>query len=245
MTPRRLDVGVDEGKLAPDFEISTLGRQRGCGLSELRGRPVVMNFWARWCTSCLSEMPEIKALQAERGVDTVTVLAINAGETPDQAQEFIDFLEAPFVYGLDTDLTVADAYGVYGLPLSVFIDSEGVVQGVYTGHANRTVLTMLTDAAIAAKPPGPLPTVLRDRHEHRAPAYPGRLLARLHQLRRTAAADRVDQASAATPATALPLRSEELTCLPGIGDHCPRRRKHRAVTHSEQPYRRGRSPHSS
>ena len=160
LAARRLDVGVDEGKLAPDFEISTSDGKR-LRLSELRGRPVVMNFWAQWCTSCLSEMPEIKALQAERGVDTVTVLAVNAGETPDEAQEFIDFLEAPFVYGLDTDLTIADAYGVYGLPLSVFIDSEGVIQGVYTGYANRTVLTTLTDAAIAAKPPGPLPTVLR------------------------------------------------------------------------------------
>ncbi len=157
---RSLGVGVEEGKLAPDFEISTPDGTR-VRLSELRGRPVVMNFWARWCTSCLSEMPELQSLHAERGTDSFTVLAVNAGETPDQAQEFIDFLKAPFVYGLDLDLTIADAYGVFGLPLSVFIDSEGVVQGVYNGHASRAILTQLTDAAINALPAGPIPPVLR------------------------------------------------------------------------------------
>lgn len=157
---RSVGVGVAEGKLAPDFEISTPDGTR-VRLSELRGRPVVMNFWARWCTSCLSEMPELQSLQAERGTDTFTVLAVNAGETPDQAQEFIDFLKAPFVYGLDLDLTVSDSYGVFGLPLSVFIDSEGVVQGVYNGHASRAILTQLADAAIDARPAGPIPPVLR------------------------------------------------------------------------------------
>lgn len=157
---RSLGTGIEAGKLAPDFEISTPEGER-VRLSDLRGRPIVMNFWARWCTSCLSEMPEIKALQEERGLDSVTVLAINAGETPAQAQEFIDFLEAPFVYGLDTDLTVSDAYGVYGLPLSVFIDSEGVIQATYIGHANRKNLETLTDAAIQARPAGEIPAVLR------------------------------------------------------------------------------------
>jgi peroxiredoxin len=164
MTPpigaRTLEVGVEQGRLAPDFDISTPDGAR-VSLSQLRGQPVVINFWARWCTSCLTEMPELKSLQEERGVDAVTVFAVNAGERPAEAQEFIDFLDAPFVYGLDTDLTVTDAYGVYGLPLSVFIDSEGVVQGVYTGHASRQTLTMLTDAAIEARPAGPIPPVLR------------------------------------------------------------------------------------
>ena len=157
---RPLATGVAQGKLAPDFEISTPDGSR-VRLSELRGRPVVMNFWAQWCTSCLSEMPEIKALQAERGIDTITVLAVNAGESLGEAQEFIDFLDAPFLYGLDIDLTVADAYGVYGLPLSVFIDSEGVIQALYVGHANRKNLETLTDAAIHARPAGELPVVLR------------------------------------------------------------------------------------
>ena len=124
---RAAAVGLDAGKLAPEFEVSSPDGSR-VRLSDLRGRPVIINFWSTWCTSCLTEMPEIRALQEEKGLDAFAVVAINAGESLTQAQEFIDFLDAPFVYGLDPNLVVADAYGVYGLPHSVFIDAEGVVQ---------------------------------------------------------------------------------------------------------------------
>ncbi len=153
-------VGVAPGKLAPDFEISTPdgGRVR---LSDLRGRAVLINFWASWCGSCLSEMPVIKALQQERGQDAFSVLAVNAGESPVEAQEFIDFLQAPFIYGLDVDMRVTDAYGVYGLPLSAFVDSAGVIQAVYRGHADRALLERFVNSAIASSPPGEIPVVFR------------------------------------------------------------------------------------
>jgi peroxiredoxin len=154
------DVGLGVGQYAPDFEISTPEGKR-VRLSELRGRPAVVNFWATWCGSCLTEMPDLKALQEERGVDNVSVLAINAGETRAQADEFIDFLDAPFVFALDPGLVVSDAYGVYGLPLSVFLDSEGVVRGVYRGHAQPEILEILVKAAFDAAPHGELPVVLR------------------------------------------------------------------------------------
>jgi thiol-disulfide isomerase/thioredoxin len=153
-------VGLDTGKLAPDFEISTPDGER-VRLSNLRGRPVLINFWARWCGSCLSEMPEIKALQEERGLDSFTVLAVNAGETRAEALQFIDFLKAPFIYGLDSQLTIADAYGVYGLPLSVFIDADGAVRGVHRGHADRARLEALVGAAAAAGSPPELPVQVR------------------------------------------------------------------------------------
>jgi len=152
-------VGLDVGEYAPDFEISTPEGER-VRLSDLRGRPAVVNFWATWCGSCLTEMPDLKALQEERGVDNVSILAVNAGETRAQADEFIDFLDAPFVFALDPGLVVSDAYGVYGLPLSVFLDSEGVVRGVYRGHAQPEILETLVKAAFDAAPHGELPVVL-------------------------------------------------------------------------------------
>jgi thiol-disulfide isomerase/thioredoxin len=151
---------VSEGKLAPDFEAPSPegGRVR---LSDLRGRAVLINFWATWCGSCLSEMPEIAELQKEKGDAAFAVLAVNAGEDLADAMEFIDFLDAPFNYVLDRDLVVSDAYGVYGLPLSVFVDAGGIVRGIYNGHADRLRLSALTDAAIASRPAAELPPSIR------------------------------------------------------------------------------------
>ena len=145
-------VGLEMGNLAPNFEISTPDGDR-VRLSDLRGRPVLINFWAAWCVSCLSEMPEIKDLQAERGLETFSVLAINTGESRENALEFIEFLEAPFIYGLDVGLTISDAYAVYGLPLTVLIDSNGIVRAIYRGATDRKRLETMADAAIFAQEP--------------------------------------------------------------------------------------------
>jgi peroxiredoxin len=154
------EVGLEIGKLAPDFEISTTDGRR-VRLSDFRGRPVVINFFALWCTSCLAEMPEIKAELEERGLDTFAVFAINAGETRERALEFVDFLDAPFTYGLDTNLVISDAYRVLGLPASVFIDSQGVIQTIYAGYTGPDRFDIFLDAAINAEPPGDVPLVLR------------------------------------------------------------------------------------
>jgi peroxiredoxin len=155
-----LKVGVREGELAPDFEISTPDGLR-VRLSDLRGRPVLINFFALWCGSCLAEMPVVKDVHAERGVKSFTVLAVNTGESRERAMEFIDFIDAPFVYGLDFDLTVSDAYGVRGLPNTVYIDANGVVRAVYAGQANKRRLNIYLDAAFAAAQPSPQPVELR------------------------------------------------------------------------------------
>jgi peroxiredoxin len=154
------EVGLEVGQLAPDFEISTTDGQR-VRLSDFRGRPVVLNFHALWCTSCLVEMPELKAAQEERGLDSFAVLAINSGETRERAIEFEDFLDAPFTFALDLNLTVSDLYRVRGLPATVFIDAQGVVQTWYAGYTGMERLNLFLDAAINAQPPGELPIVIR------------------------------------------------------------------------------------
>src|SRR5205085_6339892 len=93
----------------------------------------------------------------------LNVLAINAGESRKEALQFIDFLQAPFVWALDQDLTVADAYGVEGLPGSFFIDSTGVIQAAYRGHGQGETFERLVGAAISAQPAGEPPPFLRDR----------------------------------------------------------------------------------
>jgi peroxiredoxin len=182
-------VGTRPGELAPDFEISTHDGRR-LRLSELRGKPVLITFYALWCGSCLAEMPDIKALHEQRGLESFRVLAINAGETRARALEFIDQIKAPFAWGHDFDLTVSDAYGVYGLPYSVYVDASGSVRAVHAGQADRERLGAFIEAAFKAAPAPELP--LRLRHVSTLPREnvlkvqshePGRLLFSSRRLR--------------------------------------------------------------
>ncbi|MEX0750930.1 MAG: TlpA disulfide reductase family protein, partial [Dehalococcoidia bacterium] len=127
-------VGVRQGQLARDFvAVSPDGTE--VRLSDLRGTPVIINFWASWCTSCLAEMPEFHDLQQRIGVDNLQVVAINTGESADTAQEFVEKLGVDtFRIALDPTLVVADAYGVFGMPTSIFLDADGVVRATYAGH---------------------------------------------------------------------------------------------------------------
>ena len=163
------EVGVQKGELARDF-IAQAPDGALVRLSELRGRPTIINFWATWCTSCLAELPEFKAVQAEIGADNLNIAAVNVGEGVADAQEFLDELKADaFRIGMDPTLVVADAYNVYGLPTSVFLDAGGVVRGIYAGQLSRDDLQAFIAAATAgadAAEPAPkirlVTTVARD-----------------------------------------------------------------------------------
>lgn len=134
------DVGVRQGHLARDFIVGSPDGET-FRLSDLRGKPVVVNFWATWCTSCLTEMPELAEVQREFGADNVHVLALNTGESSSRAAEFIDSLDAAaFYYGMDPTLSVTDAYGVFGLSTSVFIDADGVIRATYVGQLDQELM---------------------------------------------------------------------------------------------------------
>ncbi len=146
--------GIHPGDLARDFEALNLEDVR-VRLSDLRGQPLVINFWATWCTSCLAEMPVLEQQRREREAESLQILAVNVGEDRKTARAFIEELELfDFIIALDPDLTVADAYGVRGLPYSLFIDSAGVIQAEYRGQLDDETMQRYVQAAIEAAPGG-------------------------------------------------------------------------------------------
>ena len=159
--PGRGDLGVAPkvGALAPDFEISDYSgvRQR---LSSFRGKPVYLNFWATWCVPCQAELPDIQEL-LDRHKDELVVIAVNRREPLDRARAYFENIErldgkpgiSFSVNGLDPDDTLYREYHGLGMPVSVFIDGDGVVTRVNNGQIRLAQMEEALAEAIASAPP--------------------------------------------------------------------------------------------
>ncbi|MGH7254583.1 MAG: peroxiredoxin family protein [Nitrospirales bacterium] len=121
-----------QGMPAPDFTLQTL-RGENRSLSDYEGKIVLLNFWATWCKPCTKEMPAMEAAyQTLRDQDFV-VLAVNELEDEDKVRKHVEQHGHTFPVLLDRDNRVANQYGVYGLPVTVFIDETGRVRDYIKG----------------------------------------------------------------------------------------------------------------
>lgn len=127
------------GSRAPEFSIAALGGQP-VSLSDLRGRVILINFWATWCVPCRAEMPALQAAYEEHSARGLVVLAINEKEDADSVAQFADEVHLTFPILLDLDGTLANRYQARALPTSFFIDREGMIQAVSFGEMKRAYI---------------------------------------------------------------------------------------------------------
>lgn len=120
------------GKLAPDFQLPTLEGQT-VFLSDYRGKPVLLNFWASWCGPCQYEMPFLQRTYEKWAGRDLVVLAVNLQESPDVVREFMADLGLSFPVLLATDPKVPLAYNVRGIPATFFIDKNGIIRDIKVG----------------------------------------------------------------------------------------------------------------
>ena len=146
-----LDVSPREGQLAPDFVISDFDGTRH-RLSDFRGKPVYVNFWATWCLPCQIELPDMQEL-LDRHEDDLVIITVNRAEPLNRAKTYFANIEklngepgiSFTVNGLDTDDRLYNEYRGLGMPVSVFIDANGVVTRVY----NSLLLLPQMEEAVA------------------------------------------------------------------------------------------------
>jgi len=130
--------GVEVGKLAPDFQLQNLDGQT-VSLGNLRGKPVLINFWATWCPPCRSEMPYIQEIYDEWSDKELVVLAINIGESSSKAEGFMQSYNLSFTVLLDTKQAIAQKYNIQYIPTTFFIDKDGIIQDKVIGpFQNKT-----------------------------------------------------------------------------------------------------------
>ena len=133
----------DVGRAAPDFLLQTPDGSE-LRLSDLRGRAVLVNFWASWCTPCREEMPRIvKAYDANKDAG-FTVVAVDLQENAEAIREFADDFGMSFPIVIDRTGEVGKTWHiggpVEGIPSSYFIDAEGIVQARVFGPMSDDTL---------------------------------------------------------------------------------------------------------
>jgi peroxiredoxin len=138
------------GNTATDFSLPDLdGRQ--VRLSDYRGKMVLLNFWATWCKPCTTEMPAMQAAYDKLRDQGLVVLAVNELEDTGKVRQHIETYGHTFPVLMDRNNKVANMFGVFGLPVTVFIDQNGVVQeyikgGLLTEEKIHAVVSRLSEA---------------------------------------------------------------------------------------------------
>jgi DsbE subfamily thiol:disulfide oxidoreductase len=125
------------GKPAPEFTLKTLDGARTVTLSELRGKKVLINFWASWCPPCVEETPALIEAYKQLNDPNVAFVAIGMQDETANLQKFAKDYGIPYIVVEDPDGKVGDAYGVRGLPTTLFIDSSGAVHSIINGAVKR------------------------------------------------------------------------------------------------------------
>lgn len=148
------DANPAASDVPPDFSFTLYQGSGALGgealnLSDLQGKPLVLNFWAGLCPPCRAEMPDLEGFH-EEFKDRVNLLGIDVGQftglgTQVDAKDLLNELGITYPAGFTTDASVMRSYKVLGMPTTVFIDSKGVVFRTWTGALNRETLTRVTN----------------------------------------------------------------------------------------------------
>jgi len=156
--PATAPASTSEEGLAPNFSFNLYQGEDILGsetkqLSQLRGTPVVLNFWARLCPPCWTEMPELQEF-SEEFQGQIILLGIDIGQftglgPPRDASKLLDSMGITYPAGFTDDGDVVEQYKVLAVPTTVFIDGQGRIFQKWTGALDRGTVTRLAKAMLA------------------------------------------------------------------------------------------------
>ncbi|MFF5993495.1 TlpA disulfide reductase family protein [Lysinibacillus sp. KU-BSD001] len=134
--------GLEKGDTPPQFKLETLNGEP-LSLQDVKGKKVILNFWATWCDPCREEMPVFEAYDAKH--EDVIVLAVNITKKDvkvEKIAQFVDDYGLTFPILLDETDDVSKAYEVITIPSTYFLDEEGIIQMKINGSIDETMLDL-------------------------------------------------------------------------------------------------------
>ncbi|MDQ6799840.1 MAG: redoxin domain-containing protein [Acidobacteriota bacterium] len=126
------------GKPAPDFALKAVGTGQTIDIAALRGKPVVLNFWATWCVPCYQEHPVL--VENAQMIPNVQFIGVVFNDTEDKINAFLRERGSAYPTLLDEQGKTAIEYGVGGVPETYFLNRQGVIVAKFTGPMTTEIL---------------------------------------------------------------------------------------------------------
>ena len=126
-------------QIAPDFTFTDLVTGKTTKLSDLRDKPVYLNFWATWCPPCVRELPHIQA-KYEQYKDRIHFLAISVDSEQEAPAQFISSKGYTFTVGYGNEREISRAYNIEAIPASYIIGTDGTIKAQLVGSMDEADL---------------------------------------------------------------------------------------------------------
>ncbi len=135
------------GSSAPEFTLTDLDGKT-VSLADLRGHPVIVNFWASWCGPCIEEFPLLQQAASEHAAEGMVIVGIVYQDRADAARSFMSRMGARWATAMDPGGSVAASYGISAPPDSFFIDRNGVIAGRQIGQLSQQDMARQLDTIL-------------------------------------------------------------------------------------------------
>lgn len=138
-------IGGLVGSPAPDFTLQSIDGSK-VQLADLRGKPLLINFWATWCPPCKEEMPTLQSAYQKYKEQGFEFVGVDLKEDEATVRQFVEAGGYGWKFLLDTSGQVSNSYRVSGVPTTYFVDREGVVRDMFIGPIPNAILERKLDA---------------------------------------------------------------------------------------------------
>jgi cytochrome c biogenesis protein CcmG/thiol:disulfide interchange protein DsbE len=141
---------------APDFSLTGFDGRK-VTLSELRGKVVVINFWASWCIPCRQEAAYLEQTWRKYKDKDVVFIGVDYVDTEKEARAYIKEFDITYINGPDLKTRISDLYNIKGVPETFYINRDGILKGIHIGPLQSPILDEKIEELLAEPYVGTLP----------------------------------------------------------------------------------------